>query len=229
MIQSEGVLEIPNWEDETEKLSEGDHKSDSEAGALGGEDKHGGDADVLRGDVGEEVEEHDGDGQVDHGEADGGRGDGQGQVVADVAVQQQEPGQGQGVGVEQSFFGMFAKLAINYLKLQRNKLQNLQYLWKLHTSWYIPILADRNKAKVNKKIPTGSQTMSSSSSPSEGFGALADMMVQMMMPAVIIRTETYLVLVYLLPSRTMPIIMFAIKLPARNIMCRGMGMLKFNA
>ena len=55
------------------------------------------------------------------------------------------------------------------------------------------------------------------------------MMVQTSIPAVIIRTDRYLVVVYLLPIITMPIIMLAMRLPARNIMCRGMGMLKLRA
>ena len=58
---------------------------------------------------------------------------------------------------------------------------------------------------------------------------MALMMVQTSIPAVIIRTDRYLVVVYLLPIITMPIIMLAMRLPARNIMCRGMGMLKLRA
>lgn len=62
-----------------------------------------------------------------------------------------------------------------------------------------------------------SQSMSSWSEL-DCLGALADMMVQVTMPAVIIRTDRYLVLVYRFPSNMMPINMLAIKLPARNIM-----------
>ena len=123
MIQSEWVLEIPNWEDETEELSESDHEGDGEADTLGGEDEHGGDADILSGHVGEQVEQHHGDGHVDQGQAHGGRVDRQGEVVTDVAVQQQEPWQRQGMGIEQGFFGMFAIFAINYLK--KNRLENI--------------------------------------------------------------------------------------------------------
>ena len=70
---------------------------------------------------------------------------------------------------------------------------------------------------------------SESPSPESAWGALADMTVQTRIPAVIMRTDMYLVVVYLLPSRTMPIIMLAMRLPALNIICRGMGMLKLRA
>ena len=71
--------------------------------------------------------------------------------------------------------------------------------------------------------------MSPSSPESALPPPLADMTVQVTMPAVIISTEAYLVAEYRLPSSAIPISMLAIRLPARNIMCRGIGMLKLRA
>ena len=116
VIHGERVLEVDDREDEAEELAESDHQGDGQAGALCGEDEHGGDADILGDHIAQEVEQHHGD--PDPGEErEGDRGAGQGQapVVADVGAEQQEAGEGQGVRVEQGLLGMFAILAINNL------------------------------------------------------------------------------------------------------------------
>ena len=50
-----------------------------------------------------------------------------------------------------------------------------------------------------------------------------------MIPAVIMTMETYLDIEYCFPKIITPRSMFAIRLPALNIMWRGMGMLKLRA
>lgn len=80
---------------------------------------------------------------------------------------------------------------------------------------------------MRRQIPTPNQKFSDSTL-SVVF-ELADMMVQMAIPRLIIRTDMYLLDVYRLPRRIMPIIMFARREPALKIMCSGSGMLKFSA
>ena len=58
MKGGEGIGEVPDGEEEGEELSQGDHQGDRQAGALRGEDKDGGDAEVLGDDVANEVEQH---------------------------------------------------------------------------------------------------------------------------------------------------------------------------
>ena len=97
MINGEGVLEIPDGEDETEELPESDDQRDCEAGTLRGEDKHGGDADILGGHIGQEVEHHDGHTDVEMGDGHGGAGHHEGEMMTDVSIEEQESWQGQGV------------------------------------------------------------------------------------------------------------------------------------
>lgn len=54
----EGVLEVEDGEDEAEELSEGDHESDRQRGALCGQDEHATDAHVLCDDVDQQVDPH---------------------------------------------------------------------------------------------------------------------------------------------------------------------------
>ena len=61
MEGGEGVVEVPDGEEEGEELSQGDHQGDCQAGALRGEDEDGGDAEILGDDVAKKVEKHAGD------------------------------------------------------------------------------------------------------------------------------------------------------------------------
>ena len=65
VVHREGVLEVHDGEDEAEELAQGDHQGDGEAGALRGQHEHRGDADVLGDHVPKEVEQHDGQLNVD--------------------------------------------------------------------------------------------------------------------------------------------------------------------
>ena len=110
----------------------------------------------------------------------------------------------------------------------------------------MPILAERSMAKTSNPMPNinsfnrslcsaskaASNSSTASLSPSSVNTAfpvfrltllVADITVQVAMPMVIMRTDMYLVEVYLLPNNTIPISMLAIRLPARKIMCKGMG------
>ena len=58
MEGGEGVGEVPDGEEKGEELSQGDHQGDRQARALSGEDKDGGDAEILGDDVANKVEKH---------------------------------------------------------------------------------------------------------------------------------------------------------------------------
>ena len=119
VVGSEGVIEVHDGEEETEELPECDHQRDGETGALRGQHKHGGDADVLGEDVAEEVEQHDGELDVEEREGDRLTREENVPVVENVGSQQQEAGQREGVSVEQSLLRVFAVLAIDNLGRRR--------------------------------------------------------------------------------------------------------------
>ena len=80
---------LPDGEKEWEELPQGDHQGDGKAGALGGEDEDCGDAEVLREDVADQVEQHAGN-ERDDGERRRGHDDVP--VVEDVWGQQEKSG-----------------------------------------------------------------------------------------------------------------------------------------
>ena len=116
---SEGVGEVPDGEQEADELPGGQDQAGREAGALRGQHKHGGDADVLGEDVAEEVEQHDGELDVEEREGDRLTREENVPVVENVGSQQQEAGQREGMGVEQSLLRVFAVLAIDNLGRRR--------------------------------------------------------------------------------------------------------------
>ena len=84
METGEGVLEIPDGEENTDELPDGEDKRGGETGALGGQDEHAEDADVLEEDIGGEMEDHDGDSDTDQRDGDGCAGDTDTPVVTNV-------------------------------------------------------------------------------------------------------------------------------------------------
>ena len=119
MVGSEGVVEVHDGEEEAEELPEGDDQSDCETGTLRGQHEHRGDADVLSEDVAEEVEQHDGELDVEEREGDRLTREENVPVVENVGSQQQEAGQREGVSVEQSLLRVFAVLDIDNLGRRR--------------------------------------------------------------------------------------------------------------
>lgn len=106
MINGEGVLKVPDGEQQRHELPERQDQGDGEAGALGGEDEDGRNANVLSDDIKGQVAELDGDGEA---EDDHGGGVGQDvEMAVDVAGQEDESGKGQAMRIEQGFFGMLA-------------------------------------------------------------------------------------------------------------------------
>ena len=67
---SEGVGEVPNGEEEAEELPGGQDQAGRQAGALRRQDEHGEDAEVLEDHVGGQMEDHDGDLDLEKGDVD---------------------------------------------------------------------------------------------------------------------------------------------------------------
>ena len=70
MKTREGVLEIPDREEDADELPDGENQGGGEAGALRGQDEHGEDADVLETDVGGKMKDHDWCTDLDDGNDD---------------------------------------------------------------------------------------------------------------------------------------------------------------
>jgi hypothetical protein len=113
--QSEGVLEVPDGEEEREELPESDDKGDSETGTLTGENKDVTDAEVLGDHIANEPEDHVGDGQSEDRDGDWGGVETDGEMSDEIRGEEEKARERESVRVEESFFGMFAILTIDNL------------------------------------------------------------------------------------------------------------------
>ena len=71
VLEGEGVLKIPDWEQEREKLPECENKGGGETGTLWCKDKDGRNAEILEHDIAEQVKNHHRDDSTKEGEGHG--------------------------------------------------------------------------------------------------------------------------------------------------------------